>query len=238
MDIVVALGLILSVILGSGIVFALRPKTSTVKFLLSFSGAYLLSVCVMEMIPEVYGALAMRSGVFILVGFLIQLILSYFSDGMEHGHMHTGQHSLSMAVLVSLFVHSFVEGMALGGDVPHTHFGQSLLAGIFLHKIPVAVVITTVLSQGTMKMSRVYLILAIFALTSPAGAWFATHAETLWMQEGFLVPVVLAVVSGMLLHISTIILFETSHDHRFNAYKLITILVGVSLAFAAHFLGA
>jgi hypothetical protein len=43
--------------------------------------------------------------------------------------------------------------------------------------------------------------------------------------------ILLAIVVGMLLHISTTIIFETSENHRFNFAKLIAILLGVSLSF-------
>ena len=39
-----------------------------------------------------------------------------------------------------------------------------------------------------------------------------------------------AVVAGTFLHIATIILFESSKEHRFNLYKFIAILSGIGLA--------
>ena len=47
---------------------------------------------------------------------------------------------------------------------------------------------------------------------------------------GLDVHVVLAVVVGMFLHISTTIIFETSENHRINFLKLICILFGGVLA--------
>jgi hypothetical protein len=40
----------------------------------------------------------------------------------------------------------------------------------------------------------------------------------------------LAIVVGMFLHISTTIIFEASENHRFNLVKLLSIIVGVTLA--------
>ncbi len=39
-----------------------------------------------------------------------------------------------------------------------------------------------------------------------------------------------AIVAGVFLHIATIILFESSKEHRFNLYKFSALLVGVGLA--------
>jgi hypothetical protein len=40
----------------------------------------------------------------------------------------------------------------------------------------------------------------------------------------------MAVVIGIFLHISTTILFESYEEHRYNLYKLLTILAGAGLA--------
>jgi len=42
-----------------------------------------------------------------------------------------------------------------------------------------------------------------------------------------------AIIIGIFLHISTIILFETSKDHRFNLLKFVAILVGMAVAYLA-----
>jgi len=42
-----------------------------------------------------------------------------------------------------------------------------------------------------------------------------------------------AIIIGIFLHISTIILFETSKDHKFNLLKFIAILVGMVVAYLA-----
>ena len=52
-------------------------------------------------------------------------------------------------------------------------------------------------------------------------------------QLGLNVNMILAVVVGMFLHISTTIIFETTENHKFNLLKLMSILVGVALALSA-----
>ena len=49
-------------------------------------------------------------------------------------------------------------------------------------------------------------------------------------ELGLNVHIILAVVVGMFLHISTTIIFETSENHRVNLLKLICILFGAGLA--------
>src|SRR5690606_30629250 len=80
---------ILSVIAGLIISFYLKPSSSKgFQLLLSFSGAYLLSVTVFELLPEVYGSGNDSVGIFIMMGLLLQILLEFISKGIEHGHMH------------------------------------------------------------------------------------------------------------------------------------------------------
>ena len=74
--------------------------------------------------------------------------------------------------------------------------------------------------------------------------WIKKHSETESIAEdgkiylntyiNFDFNIILAVVVGMFLHISTTIIFETNENHKFNVMKLTSILIGCSLAFLMH----
>jgi len=82
--------LILAVILGVSLVFLLKPSKKFVQILLAFSGAYLLSVTILHLVPEVYvaGNDFKSIGIYILIGIILQSVLESFSKGAEHGHVH------------------------------------------------------------------------------------------------------------------------------------------------------
>src|SRR5476651_1631645 len=104
---------------GGGIsVFLFKGDNhKTLKLVLSFSGAYLFGITVLHLIPDAYHENDSYVGVFILIGFLFQIVLEQFSDGIEHGHMHkhTEDHHgvFPFAILISLCIHAFLEGMPL-----------------------------------------------------------------------------------------------------------------------------
>ena len=58
------------------------------KLVLSFSGAYLFGITVLHLIPDAYHGNDNYVGVFILIGFLFQIVLEQLSEGIEHGHIH------------------------------------------------------------------------------------------------------------------------------------------------------
>src|SRR5690606_28639467 len=133
--------LIASVLLGGLIVAFLqkKDKQNIIKILLALSGGFLLSIAFIHFVPELYEHSDESIGIYILLGFLIQLVLEFFSGGIEHGHVHHhGKGKIPWAILISLGVHSFLEGMPLAAPftgheiaTSHSHSGdQTLLMGI------------------------------------------------------------------------------------------------------------
>lgn len=229
--------LLVTTVFFSGL-FVFYSKTLSQRFLkmlLSFSGAYLFALSVLHLIPEVYSSSIKWIGAFVLIGFLLQIVLEIFSEGIEHGHIHVHkhhEHAFPLAMMIGLCVHSFLEGMPLVQTFSDQSTQTSLLFGIILHHIPVALALTSMLMQSNISKSAVLFYLFLFSMMAPLGA-FATELiseRTLKELSGFF-DCMMAVVIGIFLHISTTILFENDKDHRFNYYKLIIIILGASLAF-------
>jgi zinc transporter ZupT len=220
--------LIASVLIGILIVFGLKPGNKTTQLLLSFSGAYLLSITILHLLPEVFhDHVHLHSiGLFILLGLLIQLILDFFSRGAEHGHLHVDKNeSLPVALFFSLCVHAFMEGLPLG----HSHDHEHLLWAIVVHKIPIAIILGTFLVKSGMSKFKAIAILIVFALMSPLGSFAGSSIQFLIQYR----TEITAIIIGVLLHISTIILFESSKDHKFNLLKFATIILGMVIAYLA-----
>src|SRR3989304_4598152 len=80
--------LFLLVIISGFSVFLLKDESGIKnKLLLSFSGAYLLAISFLHLIPEIFKSTEDNFiGIYILLGFFIQILLEYFSKGIEHGH--------------------------------------------------------------------------------------------------------------------------------------------------------
>lgn len=243
--------LIGSVLIGGAIVVFLQKlnKQKVIKVLLSLSGGFLLAIAFIHFIPEIYAHGADNVGYYILLGFLIQLFLEYFSGGIEHGHIHAKdtKGSIPWSLFIALSFHSFFEGMPLEaqflsettGEIVehighHHHYEgdgvQGLLLGIILHKIPVAIALMTLLLASGFKKTKAWMVLFVFALMAPLGMLVGHFgAQSQWLN----LELILAVVVGMFLHISTTIIFESSENHKFNFIKLVSLLVGVGMAIIA-----
>ena len=229
--------LLLSVVAGGFFVTSLHRanKNQLIKILLAFSGGFLLSIAFNHFIPELYHEEKNGIGMYILLGFLIQLLLEFFSGGIEHGHVHVhkGQ-QMPWGLFISLSVHSVLEGIPLGNEIifsssAHAHeHGHSLLLGILFHQIPVSIALMTLLIHSDFKLRMSWLILLLFGIMTPLGVVFGS----LYPQNNALFnpQIILAIVVGMFLHISTTIIFETSENHRVNLMKLSAVIAGIGLA--------
>jgi zinc and cadmium transporter len=214
---------------GSIVLFA-RINSKMLKLILSFSGAYLFAITILHLIPEIYAGASAKIGVYVLAGFLLQIFLEFFSEGIEHGHIHVHHHEASAfpgTVMLALALHSFLEGMPLAGVWNDTK--QALFIGIILHNIPIAIALMSMLIQSHTSKMKAFAWLIVFALMTPMGTLINTLLGQHISVEGFSEKI-MGVVIGIFLHISTTILFETGDEHRFNFIKFITIIAGMALA--------
>lgn len=208
-----------------------------INWITTFSGAYLLGITFIHIIPEIFDAHSHGShshgneesatmGFWIFIGFFIQLLLDFFSKGIEHGHVHK---KIGWTVVIALSVHSFIEVIPILADSGHDH--NQLMFGILLHKVPVAIVLANILRQDPISNKKAFLLITLFVLSAPLGILSGANFTILQNYH----KEILAIVVGLLLHISTTILFESTSDHHIKIQKLIAILLGFGLSFSLMF---
>ena len=220
---------------GLGIFLFKKDNSNRLKLVLSFSGAYLFAITVLHLMPDVYSSENPQIGLFILGGFLLQIFMEQFSEGIEHGHIHKHSHKqfvFPVGIMISLCLHAFLEGMPLAKG---QH--EELVYGIALHHIPAAFALGSVLMENKLSKRIVIVLLGLFALMSPLGYWlcFEIGKGAIGNIEVYF-DRIMGVVIGIFLHISTTILFESSVDHKFNLKKVVAVLLGVSIALAGFFM--
>lgn len=217
------LALIIPVIAGFILVQLIKPNSKHLQLFLSFSGAYLLSVTVLHLIPEVFSNQQKHIGIFILIGIVLQTGLEYLSKGAEHGHIHGHdfEKSIPWLLLGSLSLHAFLEGMPLG-----LAENENLLFAIVIHKLPIAIILAVFLKNSSLSKAYVFLFLFLFAIMSPLGSWASSNYSYLHQYT----DQINALIIGVFLHISTAILFESSENHKFNLQKFIVIIIGFAIA--------
>lgn len=205
-----------------------KSKAVPIKFLLIFSGAYLLGIGVFHLLPEVFESHSHHYGLFIMAGFFVQLLLEAMSKGLEHGHSHSElfhNKGLPAGVMIGLFMHAFIESIPVGSHMNHIS-KDALLWGLVVHKLPVSIILYNMLCEFSGKKQVVIFWLLLFALMAPLGVFIGEAIPFFAERSSELT----AFVFGIFLHISTTILFEGNQSHRFNFLKYGVILFALSIA--------
>src|SRR5436190_5523396 len=200
--------LLSSIVLGALSVFLFKLyEPRHVKLLNAFTGAYLLCLTLLHLLPELYHAQPaatahddLRIGALILAGFFTQIALDFVSVGIEHGHAHhLHLHGrLPFGILAGLCVHALVEAMGLGNA--RTHFDpasrQLLLWSIVLHNFPVSIALLGMLLQSGMRRGKALGLLGLFAVMAPLGMSISAHTGLSHVSRELM-----AVVIGIFMHI-------------------------------------
>jgi zinc transporter ZupT len=229
----------IAVVAGYALALFLKPaQPYQLKLLLAFSGAFLLSLTVLHLLPELFhdehhhsqghvhgeasGELPL--GVFIMLGILFQIVLEFFSKGAEHGHTHGNQKltqgKMPWLLFLSLSIHALLEGFPIYNN-PHLAFG------IAIHHFPIAIILSLFfIKSGINKYTLLFFMLG-FALMTPLGTFLSAKALAAQQYSSQIT----AIVIGILFHISSTIIFETTENHKFNLSKLVAITTGFGLAY-------
>lgn len=240
----------IAVVLGYAIAILLPLKDKKkLKILLAFSGAFLLTITVTHLLPEVYvhqiEALAhapdihahtvhadhdaahehnglKEIGVFIMLGIVLQIVLEFFSKGAEHGHVHGHEKLTAMpwTLFLSLCLHALLEGMPISQH-------HELAVGIAIHHFPIAIILTAFFLQSGLSKKVIFIFMMFFALVTPLGTYLSEKIPALTVYYAQ----ISAIVVGILFHISSTIIFESNEGHKFNFAKLTAIICGIIIGF-------
>lgn len=183
-----------------------RPRWSprSLELLLAFSAGFLIVVSIVGLVPEAIENGGRRAAAIILVGFLLvhltqHTLVRHFHFGEETHHVSP---AVSVAALVGLLLHTFVDGVAIASAFHvNDDLGVLVFGAIFLHKVPEGLAIASLWiasgrSRSTALAAAAALGLAtvlgvIFTdLVDPLGEWGLALAAgvTLYVGASNLIP--------------------------------------------------
>jgi zinc and cadmium transporter len=231
--------LIAPILLTGLVAFNIKIQPTRLRLILAFSAAYLFAISIMHMLPEAFAHTnAKLVGLFIVLGFCLQLIIDTFSTGIEHGHVHLHSHEckthLPYGIIIGLMLHSFLEGLPIYDlNSPQNHnINYQLILGLGIHNLPITIAFVSLLKEHGSQKAGNWFLLLLFAAMTPIGYMcsyilqsFGLNNYEVYSQAAF------ALVIGIFLHISTAILFETSDQHKYNIRKVVVMAFGIILAY-------
>ncbi len=204
-------------------------------YLLAFSGSFLLGITLLHLLPESFEQLHHHAGIYLLAGFFLQLLIQRLTHGAEHGHMHMHPgphgHNLSLLpVLSGLALHAFMEGLPLGFNYSTNAASPALYLAVAFHKMPEAMLVAS-LALAIKGRKTAWLTLLVFSLITPLAALLAYFMEQQYMSMSEVATILLPIVAGAFIHISTTIFFESgTQQHKLSWQKVSAMLTGVGVA--------
>jgi zinc transporter ZupT len=221
---------------GSLPLWGKRIGDRQMHLLLAFSGAFLLCITFLHLLPETFEELNHHAGLLILAGFFLQLIIQRFTHGIEHGHVHHHDHNhhhiALMPILAGLGLHAFMEGLPLGFNYRIGATTPSLYMAVAAHKLPEAMVASMLVASAKGKRAAI-IALFFFALITPTASILATFAGTKYYAMSKVVAALIPVVAGAFIHIATTIFFESgTKQHLLTWRKIAAIAAGLGLGLA------
>jgi zinc and cadmium transporter len=228
------IALFLVTIFGGLLPIYLKLNNDWNNYLLAFSGAILLGITFMHLLPETFTDLKFKAGIYVLIGFFLQLFLQKYSHGLEHGHAHIHHHenSLTLApIILGLSIHAFMEGIPLGYNFSQSNTIPSLFLGVMAHKAPEALTLMSVVTTLQISKSKKIATLLQFALITPIAGLLAIYFGKNFSFINQVITHLVPIVIGAFIHISTTIFFESGTKHHdLDAKKIIAIVCGLALS--------
>ena len=118
----------------------------SLELLIAFSAGFMISVSLVDIIPEAISTGGAKAGILILGGFLLvhltqHVFVRHFHFGEE---THAVSQQVGIAALIGLLLHTFVDGVAITSAFGvNASLGLLVFGAIVLHKLPEGVAIAS-----------------------------------------------------------------------------------------------
>ncbi len=238
MSIVLILGVAaaLANVAGGLAVLRAKPARRTLHSFIAFGAGFLLSVALVEMLPESLRTLPAQGALLVLLGFsavhlLEHTITQHFHFGEEtHSdeflHAHTGY-----SVVIGLSAHAFFDGVAIAsGFLLSGRLGWLIFAAILLHKLPEGFTVASVMLAAGRSRRAALVAATTLGIATLAGV-ILLHALPQLVRFG------LPLAAGVALYVAATDLLPEVNRQRGLVYRLM-FFAGVAAFLMLDMLGA
>jgi zinc and cadmium transporter len=150
--------------------------------MLALSAGFMVSVAIVELIPESIARGGVAAGGWILGGYLVV----HLTQHTIAGHFHFGEErhvvsaAVSAAAFVGLLVHTLVDGVAIAsGYAVSPALGALVFAAVTLHKVPEGLAIASMFLAAGAPRRTALLAAGALGLSTIAGVVLAASFEPL-----------------------------------------------------------
>jgi len=168
-----------------------------IELFVAFAAGFMLALALVGVVPEALSRDAVVGAPIILVGYLLvhltqHTVTPHFHFGQETHHV---THAASVSGVVGLLLHTFFDGVAIAsGFLISPSLGVLFFLGIFLHKLPEGVTVSSLVLAAGESSRRAVLAAASLGVATILGVLLTERLQLL-VQHG------LALSAGVTLYV-------------------------------------
>lgn len=170
-------------LLGAAVVVGRRKwSTRALDTMLAFAAGFMISVALIDLLPEALERGGHVAAVVALAGYLAvhitqHVIGTHFHFGEETHHV---SEAVSVAALVGLLLHTFVDGVAVAsGFGIGSAVGGLVFTAVLLHKVPEGLAISSLFLAAGQGRGRALLAAGALGVATVAGVFLTDRIEVL-----------------------------------------------------------
>lgn len=229
----------LSTLLGMvPILFKIKNKERLITFALAFSAGVMITVSLLDLIPESIHYLQVSNKMFpsillSLIFITIGILFSGFIDKeLEEEKTYENKlFKLGFISMLAIMMHNIPEGIATFISYEkNATLGITLAISIALHNIPEGISIAIPIYYATGKKKKAFLYTFISALSEPLGAVLAYLFLSNWVTP-MIMGLLLSLIAGIMIHISCYELLPNAKSYRDSKTIIQAFLLGVIVMF-------
>ncbi len=227
--------------LAGGLVYFLPDKISTFfcRYSIPFASGVLLTVSLLDLMPESYHVIGENGFVVVLISFLASFIFEEIFTKLHH-HGQKNEHKIAPGaiylVLVGDTIHNFIDGVAIAAAfLVEPPLGLVVAISTFMHETPHEIGDFGVLLAGGFNKLQTLALNALSALFCVIGALFVYYAG---QNNPELIGSLLAVAAGMFLYLAAGDFLPKDTINKKDAiFKIAALLLGVMLMYSVNSTG-
>ncbi|GLG00181.1 divalent cation transporter [Alicyclobacillus hesperidum subsp. aegles] len=194
---------------GGALTVVRQFEGRTLASFTSIGAGFLLGATLLDRLPDTLHTMPKLGVTYMLIGYLLVLTLEIIRHSRNHenthshatGHAHTAAMQGGTIALVSMMVHTFMDGVVIAGALAANRAeGILMFVAITLHKVPEGLTISAISLNSSNSRRRAFLWAFLLTCSTIVGA---ITAVVLGSVGGPSVNIIMALATGTFLFIST-----------------------------------
>lgn len=234
----------LSTLLGSFIIFLIKKKSNNIIISsLSFAAGVMITISLIDLIPESIALFNTQfklfptmiiTSIFIVIGIILSMLIDKYLPDNINSPTNNSLYRVGIISMIAIILHNIPEGIAtFMATTKDLNLGLSLCIAIACHNIPEGISISTPIYYASNSRKKALLYTFISGISEPFGALIAFVFLRPFIND-FVMGILLAIIAGIMLHISFYELLPTAKKYHNYVLYYIFIIVGIIFMIINH----